>query len=110
MSLKDTTSIGKMDQRIIIQEPVTVRSDTGASVATWAAKCVMWASVSEFAGTEKNSNDKITAIENTLFTMRYIPNITTKMRISYDGRIYNIRSIQRVQRTKYLIIKTTSHE
>ncbi len=110
MLRKDATNIGRMDQRIIIQEPITTRSPSGEAVNTWAAKHVLWASISEMPGTEKLANDKNTAVENTFFVTRYVAGITTKMRISYDNEIYNIRSIQREHRTKYLTFKTTRHE
>ncbi len=107
---KDTTSIGKMDQRIIIQKPVTVRSNSGAAVNTFSAIHVLWADVQDTRGDEGLTNDKITSTANMVFITRYVSGLNTKMRVSYEGEIYNIRSIVRETRKKYLIIRADKHE
>lgn len=103
-------SIGKMDRKIIIQQPTVTRTASGSAVHDWEAIHVLWAMVTETTGNESEKDDKITAFEKITFTTRYTAGINQRMRVSYDGNTYKIISVQREHRRKYLIIKTVRND
>lgn len=84
---------GPLRNRIIIQTTTESQSTSGYNVNTWSTFATVWASIEPLNGKEYFDSQQVNAEENTRFRIRYLQNITTKMRVSWNSRIYDIRSI-----------------
>jgi len=81
---------GDLNQRLTIQQATVARDTYGAEIQTWATYATVWASKKHNVSREFYSAQKINAEVTDLFIIRYRSTITTKMRISYNGRTYGI--------------------
>lgn len=91
--------IGKLDRLITIQEATdTQGSDYGDNTKSWATWKSPWANVKHFSGGEKQEARQIYAEVKTRFQIRWVSGLSPKMRISYDGRYYDIYEIEEVGR------------
>jgi len=98
-----TMPIGRMDRRITIQELTQgVGAEYGEPTETWADFATVWANVYNGGGHEFEQARQITAEIDTQFQIRYMPGITNTMRISYEGRLYDIHRIDEVGRRRRL--------
>jgi len=97
--------IGDLDRRITIQQSTTTTNDYGEKVDGWATYRKVWAMLSFVRGDEQFEAEQKTAVRVVKFFVRYDSSITEKMRISWDSKIYDIRSIEQVSREKYLVLK-----
>jgi SPP1 family predicted phage head-tail adaptor len=95
--------IGKLDRLITIQ---ALTQSTGTEYSepleSWADWAKVWANVYSGAGREFEMARQITAEIDTMFQIRYRSGVVDTMRISYDGRIYDIYRIQEVNRKRRL--------
>jgi len=94
--------IGKLNKEITIQEIVETVDAGGGTVATWtnlATDAVVWASIDNFTGLKNPTGRDIyrqRQIQNELtykFTIRNRTDLTSDMRIVYNGKNFNIRTI-----------------
>ncbi len=91
--------VGKLDRRITIQESVRgVGAAYGEPTQTWTDWATVWANVYSGAGRELEAARQITAEIDTQFQIRYVAGLKPTMRISYEGRIYDIYRIEEVGR------------
>lgn len=97
-------NIGQLDRRITIQERTTTKDDYNQDVVTWSTFATVWAKIQENIGGESYQADQLTASRFDHFTIRYAA-VTETMRILYNDRFYDIRSIQKPDRNRYLVIK-----
>lgn len=88
---------GALRHKIIIQQPAGVRDSNGQMVETWTTFATVWASVEPLQGREFFAADQINSEITTRIRLRYLSGITQDMRISFDSRIYDIRSIIQVR-------------
>jgi SPP1 family predicted phage head-tail adaptor len=92
-------AIGKLDRRIVIEELTQgVGSTYGEPTETWTTWRECWANVYSGAGREIEAARQITAEIDTQFQIRWVEGLTPTMRISYDGRYYDIHRIEEVGR------------
>jgi len=87
---------GRLNRRIIIQEPTEARGATGQSTPNWSTFRTVWADVKTLTGSENLDADQFVAKADTKFRVRYLSGLTRKMRISYNGDLYNILSIAEI--------------
>lgn len=83
----------KMDRRITLQEVTETQSSTGFASESWADVVTVWAQVTYKSGREYFQADKTNAQVVKLFRIRYRSDLTNKMRIVYEGRNYDILTI-----------------
>lgn len=102
---------GKLDRRITIQEPVISQDDYGEPVVTgWADVATVWAQVVPVSGREYFDATAVRAEKTTRFRIRWRSGLTEAMRIVYDGRNYDIRSIVELGRREGLEIRAEATE
>lgn len=83
--------------KIIVEKPVLASDGAGGYTKTWETVAVLWAAIIRRAGKEDVLGGKITAQKSYIFRMRYTDVVTSDMRINYDGRPFNIRSLNNVE-------------
>ncbi len=98
--------IGTLKHRITLQKPVHVVNPNGFEEQSWQDVKTLWAAASNLHGREYYAAAAVQA-ENTLkFTIRYLPDINTSMRILFRGKHYSITSIDNIKyQNRYLEIK-----
>lgn len=87
---------GRLRHRVTIQQPAETRDADGAVIESWNTYAVRSASVEPKTGRERWVSDQRFAEVDYLVRLRYdsvAVAITPKMRVSYDGRIFNITAV-----------------
>lgn len=84
-----------LNRRIVIESLAQTKDTQGGMVDSWTLLTNAWAKVMNLSGNEK----KVTlhggqvAEARTEFTVRFNAAISAKHRISYNGKIYNIKHV-----------------
>jgi len=83
--------IGKMRSRITIKQNTGTQKDsTGAVIPNWIDYVSVWAEKAHKTSRKFFAAQKVNAEVQELFTIWYRKDITTDMRVSFDGKIYKI--------------------
>ncbi len=101
--------IGRLDRRIVIEVNTPTRSTSGEEVDSWATFATVWAAVVPIRGKEFFDAAAVQSEIDTKFRIRWRDDLTTKMRISYDGNIYDIHSIVEIGRHAATEIMASAH-
>jgi len=98
--------IGDLRQRITFQKLTTTVNENGFEVDTWEDYQTVWAAVSNLHGREYYAAAAVQAENTVKFTLRYLKDIDTSMRILFRGKQYNIIAIDNIKyQNRYLEIK-----
>lgn len=95
---------GELDRSIIIQSATETRDSYGDVLPSWTTFATVWATVTANRGDERFAAYQVVAQADILFRIRWRSGITVKMRISYDGQIYDIVHIAEIGRREGLDI------
>lgn len=92
---------GKLNRRITLEERTTQKNAYGHEIDAWTPLATIWASVKPIGGREKLRANAIGADLTHTVLVRYQkrflpPTYAAALRISYDGRIFNIVSARDV--------------
>lgn len=95
----------RLKHRVTIEQRVRTQDGVGGSTVSWSPVLVAWAELRSrtSGGDERAVAGKLEAQQTHELTMRYRSGITTDMRVSYKGRIFNIRSIVNVDEAGVLL-------
>lgn len=83
---------GKLKHRITIQRKTPGRDASGGELTTWDTFATPYASVEPLQGREYNSASGEQAVATTRFRVRYLPGVTSSMRVLFEGRVFNLVS------------------
>lgn len=82
---------GKLRHRVTLQKPVKTQSpSTGAVINTWEDVAVLWADVVDLSAREFIAAQAAQSEITTRITVRHRNDVTSKHRILFRGRVYNI--------------------
>lgn len=84
---------GRLRHRVTIQSRVNVPDSFGQPIPTWTDVDTVWAAVEPLQGREFFTADNINSEVTTRIRIRWRSGLNTSMRVSFDGRLYNIHSI-----------------
>jgi SPP1 family predicted phage head-tail adaptor len=84
---------GDMRERVVVQSMTTVADGGGGLTETWATFQTLWARVAPVSGREVEASGRLTSVETYLIYIRYRTDILTGMRIIWNGKTLNIRSV-----------------
>jgi SPP1 family predicted phage head-tail adaptor len=86
---------GELRHRIIIEQNTPTRDAFGAEVPGWAALDTVWAAINPRWAMERflSGAGQTVAQRSTVFVIRYRGGLDTKMRVTWDGKTYNLRQI-----------------
>lgn len=97
---------GRLDRRVTIQQSqVTGHNSFNEPIRTWVDLATVWAQVTDVGGREYFAAAAVQAERTSRFLIRWRSDVTETMRISYGGKIYDIRSIAEVGRRVGLDIR-----
>lgn len=98
--------IGDLRHRITIQKPTTGINENGFEVETWDDYRTVWAAVSNLHGREYFAAAAVQAENTVKFTVRYLPDIDTTMRICFRDKTYDIAAIDNIKyQNRFMEIK-----
>lgn len=93
----DRQDIAKMRHKIRIESRVVaIDEDSGEPKETWEFLADMFAGKSSKRGFESPSNTTLEVVAETVFRIRYRPDITEQMRVVHGGLNYNITFVDNV--------------
>jgi len=84
---------GKYRHRVTIQTFTEARNGFGEVVRTWGVYKVKWALVTPMNGNERVYAEQIMAGMTHTIDVPYISGITPGMRVTWNGRTFNIESV-----------------
>lgn len=88
---------GDLRHRITFQELTTNTNENGFEAETWEDFKTAWAAVSNLNGREYYQAAQVQAENTVKFTIRYLEGIDPSMRILFQGKQYNITSIDNIK-------------
>ena len=84
---------GKLTRKIAINAQVTAPDGQGGVTVTWSNVANPYACIKPTSGNEKLHSDRLNAEGLATVIIRYRTNIDERMKVTYQGRDYQIRSI-----------------
>lgn len=84
---------GQLRERIVIERPIKEPDSFGQPIETWSEFAAVWAAKEPLNGREYFDAQGVFSENMIRFRIRHRPGIDNTMRISHDGRLYNIKSI-----------------
>ena len=99
---------GALNRRITIEQNTPTRSAAGAEVESWGTLVTVAAEVDPKRGREFFAAQAVQAEALTVFRIRHRSDVTRKMRVSYDGDLYDIVSVVPVGTREGLDIMATA--
>jgi len=111
MRFNKKEEIGKLRERILVEQVTRSASTTGYPAETWTTLDTVWGLV-DYKGVNREDVDggKITAKSQIRVTCRYRTDITESMRITYINKKYQIENIQISEDNLYLILFCSFNE
>jgi SPP1 family predicted phage head-tail adaptor len=110
--LQSNEQIGRLDKRITFQEQIIgVNASNEDEENGWqniSDTPTVWAKVEERSGSELYRAEKLTDLTVAVFTIRYRIGISTKNRIIYNNKKWDIQAILNGSRKGYLSITAES--
>ena len=88
---------GKLRHSIIIESPVETKDGMGQPVKSWGEYAKVRASVKPLRGREFFAAQQYNSEVTTKILMRFLNGVTTKMRITFNSKIYNIESVINIE-------------
>lgn len=86
-------SPGELRRRMVIRQVSRARDAVGGQVDTWADLATVWAKVEAVSASERYWRQQTTAQASHKITIRYRTDVTTKMRIAYGAKLFEVRGI-----------------
>lgn len=87
-------SVSTLRHRIIIQNVTRVRDAMGGWTESWGTFATVWADVHAMSAREVNFSESLGHRVTHRVTMRYLADIASDMRISFDNRILDIQGFR----------------
>ena len=101
-------SVGALRKSIVIQSMGSTTDAGGGRSVAWSTFKTLYAHVEQQSASDKYTQGVIDEKGLYVFTMRYVAGVTTKHRISYNSKFFNITSVINLdERDKYLVVKAT---
>ena len=98
--------IGDLKHRVTFQRFTTVVNDNGFEEEAWVDFKTVWAKVENLHGKEYFEAAAVQAEKTVKFTIRFTKDIDESMRIMFQGKHYNITSIDNIKyANKFIEIK-----
>ena len=88
---------GELRHRITFQKLTTTTNENGFEIEEWTDVKTVWASITNLHGREYYEAAAVQAENTVKFTVRYIKDLDTSMRILFKDKEYNITSIDNIK-------------
>jgi SPP1 family predicted phage head-tail adaptor len=88
---------GELRHRITFQKLTTTTNENGFEIEEWTDVKTVWASITNLHGREYYEAAAVQAEQTVKFTIRYLKDLDTSMRILFRNKQYNITSIDNIK-------------
>ncbi len=96
---------GLKDRQIILRAPVDGKSTTGGPITTYPVDThTVWAHVIPASGSERFRGQREISIQDLIFEVYYLSDVTVKWQIGYESENYDIQSVAEFKRREGLQI------
>lgn len=99
---------GKLDRIITIERKTETLSETRMPVATWNAVATVRAEIVAASAVEFLTGFGEAESGTIVFRIRYLADITTADRVSYAGKIHDLKDITEIGRRRGLELRAVS--
>ncbi len=82
--------LGRLNQRVTIQQQGSTLDDIGANVASWSDLATVWAQAQPIRGREYFASGGEQQVADVRFRIRYRADITPNMRVRWRGVLHDI--------------------
>lgn len=83
---------GRLNKLVTIEQVIESRDSKGGVVETWVTFAEVWASIEPLVGREYFDSKQLNAELTAKIRIRYLEGVTSKMRVLYGSRIFEIIS------------------
>lgn len=98
---------GQLWARVTVQAPTPSQNSVGEATLSWADFATVWADVQPLGARESVQYGEVLGVMTHKVLLRYLPGLTSAMRVIYDGRTLEIGQInERERRWTHEIICT----
>lgn len=106
MAKKCKAAIGKLSHRIVIEKAELTSDGMGGQSETWSPFATLWAEIRPLKAWQQAHADTLEHRVTHQIRIRYRSGITSDMRVSFDSRIFQIKSIKDAddERKKFLLL------
>jgi SPP1 family predicted phage head-tail adaptor len=87
------TSSGDLRKRVIFQAETPTTDNAGGYALAWTDFMTVWADIKPMNGQKVFVDGHLEGHVTHHVTMRYVPGITTDLRMIYNNRLFNIRGV-----------------
>ncbi len=84
---------GRLDQRVTLLRKEHRENELGQDVLEWVSWKTVWAEVAPATGRELVEAQRIRSEQVYTITIRYLPGMTTAMRVLWQGRTLGITAV-----------------
>lgn len=103
--------IGDLRYRVTLQKYLETTDEEGFATQNWQDIATVWASVENLYGREYWQAAAIQAENTVKFTIRYRKDLSNDMKIKFQGKLYNIISVDNIKyKNEYIEIKAKEVE
>lgn len=88
---------GDLNRQVTVEQRAVTRDTFGQQTTTWTTFCNTWAKIEPLSGRELQLAQAINPETSHMVVIRYRPGVTTAMRVTYQGRHFNILGILDVE-------------
>lgn len=94
-------AIGNLRHRITFQNLILAPDGQGGSSESWADFATVWAELTPVTSKERLYAQRIEAIGTHRIVIRYLDGISPTMRITFMGRVFQIKGIDKVDERRF---------
>ena len=105
-----TLNIGKMDRYITLRSVAVSVDAYGGRVEAFSDLASVWARITYKKGKEDFEGEKLTSVNNVIFTIRYRDDLSVENEIVYSSNTYKIENLTEFGRQEALQITTTQKD
>ena len=106
--LNNVIDIGSLDKRITLHKIVVTYDDYGSEIRLESISTA-WANVKWKSSKESEDEGDLKGNYKISVAIRYISDITTKDKITYDSRKYDIINYKELGRKRFIILECESY-
>jgi SPP1 family predicted phage head-tail adaptor len=84
--------VGKLSKRIVIQTPTEASDGQGGFTSSWGTFATVWAEIEPISAAQQYFAAQLQHRVTHKITIRTLASLTTKMRISFESRVFQLHS------------------
>lgn len=98
--------VGALDRRLTIQGfSVTRDPESNEEIRTWSDLATVWANRRDVSAREFFSSGSEHAEQQSVFTIRWRPGLTSTLRVIHDGQTFDVTGVSEMGRRQYLALQ-----